>query len=84
MNRDTCPANKCAQRSRVRQCTGTDHAATEPKLIWRVGAGEGFASPVVAGGKVFYFENQDAKETLHAIDATDPHDLWRASVDDTF
>ena len=56
----------------------------EPKVIWRMKVGEGFASPVVAGGKVFYFDNQEGKETLHAIDAIDHLELWRASVDDTF
>src|SRR5262252_8816886 len=28
----------------------------EPRLVWRVPIGEGFASPVVVGGKVFYFD----------------------------
>lgn len=56
----------------------------EPKTIWRFKVGEGFASPVVAGGKVFYFDNQEGKETLHAINAADHQELWRASVDDVF
>lgn len=38
----------------------------------------------MAGGKVFYFDNQEGKETLHAIDAADHHELWRAPVDETF
>jgi len=56
----------------------------EPKVVWRLGIGEGLASPVVAGGKVFYFDNQDGKETLHAINAGDARELWRAAVDDVF
>lgn len=56
----------------------------EPKTVWRLKVGEGFASPVVAGGKVFYFDNQDGKETLHAINAADHQELWRAIVDDVF
>lgn len=56
----------------------------EPKLIWRIKVGEGFASPVVAAGTVFYFDNQAGKETLHAITANDHRELWRAVVDDTF
>jgi len=56
----------------------------EPKTTWRLHVGEGFASPVVAGGKVFYFDNQQGKETLHAIDATTRRELWHAMVDDTF
>ena len=56
----------------------------EPKTVWRLKVGEGFASPVVADGKVFYFDNQDGKETLHAINAADHKELWRAAVDDVF
>jgi len=57
---------------------------SEPKVIWRIGIGAGLASPVVAGGKVFYFDNQQGKETLHAIDAVDAKEVWRMAVDDTF
>jgi outer membrane protein assembly factor BamB len=57
---------------------------TQPQVAWRVGIGEGLASPVVAGGKVFYFDNQGGKETLHALNADDARELWRACVDDTF
>jgi len=56
----------------------------EPKTVWKLKVGEGFASPVVADGKVFYFDNQDDKETLHAINAADHQELWRATVDDVF
>lgn len=56
----------------------------DPKTIWRLKVGEGFASPVVADGKVFYFDNQGDKETLHAINAADHQELWRATVDDVF
>jgi len=52
-----------------------------PKEVWRLPIGAGVASPVVAGGKVFYFDNQDGKETLHAIKAGDARELWRAAVD---
>ena len=56
----------------------------EPKVLWRVKAGEGFASPVVAAGKVFLFDNQEGKETLRALRVDDGHELWRAVIDDTF
>ena len=46
--------------------------------------GEGLASPVVAAGKVFYFDNTDGKETIHAIDATTNKEFWRKEVDDPF
>src|SRR6266581_1199905 len=56
----------------------------EPKIIWRLKVGEGFASPVVAAGKLFYFDNQTGKETMHALQADNAKELWRAIVDDTF
>ncbi|MBI2929821.1 MAG: PQQ-like beta-propeller repeat protein [Verrucomicrobia bacterium] len=56
----------------------------EPKVLWQIPVGEGFASPVVAGGRVFYFENVQGKETLHAITTGDHEEVWRVPVDDTF
>lgn len=56
----------------------------DPRVIWCIKVGEGFASPVVASGKVFYFDNQDGKETLHALKGDNAEELWRAAVDDTF
>lgn len=55
---------------------------TEPKVLWRVKVGEGFASPVVAGGKVFVLDNQGGKETLRAFDAAKGGELWRVEVDE--
>lgn len=40
---------------------------TQPKTVWKLEIGAGLASPVVAAGVVFYFDNQEKKETLHAI-----------------
>lgn len=54
----------------------------EPKVIWRVRIGDGLASPVVSGGKVFYLDNQQDKETVHAADAATGNELWSASFDD--
>jgi outer membrane protein assembly factor BamB len=51
---------------------------------WKVKAGEGFASPVVAGTRVFLFDNQDGKETLRALSTEDGRDVWRTAVDDCF
>jgi outer membrane protein assembly factor BamB len=56
----------------------------EPRVVWRLRIGEGFASPVVADGRVFYFDNQAGRETIHAIQASDCRELWRAAVDDVF
>ena len=56
----------------------------EPKVLWRIKAGEGLASPVVAGGKAFLFDNQDGKETLRCVNAADAKELWRAAIDEPF
>ena len=52
----------------------------EPKVVWRVPVGEGFASPVVSGGRVFHLDNQDAQEIAHAADAATGKELWRATL----
>lgn len=57
---------------------------TDPKTIWRAKAGEGLASPVVAGGKAFLFDAQDGRETLRAVDAMTGASLWRADIDEPF
>jgi outer membrane protein assembly factor BamB len=57
---------------------------TEPRLVWGIEVGEGFASPVLAAGRVYYFDNHDGKETLHAINAANAREIWRVKIDDTF
>jgi len=56
----------------------------EPKVIWRIKASEGLASPVVAGGKAFLFDNQDGRETLRCVNAADGKELWRTPIDEPF
>ena len=56
----------------------------EPRPIWRIKIGDGFASPVVAGNRVFYLDNQDGKEMLHALDKNTGSELWRSPIDDAF
>ncbi|MDB6123527.1 MAG: Pyrrolo-quinoline quinone [Pedosphaera sp.] len=56
----------------------------EPKFLWKVKVGDGVASPVVAGGKVFYFDAQAGQETLHALDAKTSKELWQFQVAPVF
>ncbi len=56
----------------------------EPKTVWRIKAGEGLASPVVAQGRAFLFDNQDGKETLRAVQVANGQELWRTAIDDVF
>ena len=55
-----------------------------PPVVWRVPVGFGLSSPVVSGGRVFHLDNQDGKETVHALNAANGRELWRAPLDDTF
>ena len=52
--------------------------------VWQIGIGPGLASPIIAGGKLFYFDNQAGRETIHALNPSDARELWRATVDDAF
>ena len=52
----------------------------EPRSVWRVPIGDGFASPVVSGGRIFYLDNQDAIEVAHAADAATGKELWSAKI----
>lgn len=56
----------------------------EPRIRWQVPAGPGLASPVVSGGVVLAFDNQDGRETLRALDATSGTERWRAAIDEPF
>ncbi|MCE2827810.1 MAG: PQQ-binding-like beta-propeller repeat protein [Verrucomicrobium sp.] len=55
-----------------------------PRVVWSVEAGPGYASPVVAGDRVFVAEAQGGKEVLRALDATSGTERWKAVVDETF
>ena len=51
-------------------------------IVWHVSIGDGVASPVVNRGKVFYLDNREAKETVHAADAATGKELWSETLDD--
>src|SRR4051794_5229006 len=52
----------------------------EPKTIWRTKVGDGFASPVVADGKVFHIDAQNGQETLHALEQASGKEIWSVPV----
>lgn len=56
----------------------------QPTVRWKVPAGEGLSSPVVANGRVLAFDNQEGKETLRALSASDGREVWRAEIDQPF
>jgi outer membrane protein assembly factor BamB len=61
-----------------------DRFPSEPRIVWRMKVGEGLASPVVAGGKLFYFDAVLGKETLHTLDLATTNEVWRATIDSAF
>ncbi len=61
-----------------------DKLPVEPSVDWRTKVGDGLASPVVAGGKVFYLDNQAGKETVHAAEADSGKPIWSVTLDEAF
>lgn len=53
-----------------------------PKILWHIPLGNGVASPVLSGGKVFHLDHQDGKEMLHAADAANGNGLWSVPLDE--
>lgn len=47
------------------------------KLKWKVDAGEGHASPILAAGRVFVFARQGGQETLLSLDPATGSVRWR-------
>ena len=45
--------------------------------VWRVETGEGYASPLVAGGRVFVHARQDPDEVVTAVDYATGKVLWQ-------
>ncbi len=58
--------------------------AAAPKVVWQRPVGNGFGSPVVSGARVFFLDNQNGEETVHAARANTGQDLWTAPLDATF
>jgi len=63
---------------------GPSKLPAEPKTLWRMKVGEGLASPVVADGKLIYFDAENGKETIRVMNLADQKQLWAEAVDETF
>jgi outer membrane protein assembly factor BamB len=46
-------------------------------LKWRCSVGEGYSTPVVAGGRVFFMERHGGDEVVRALDADTGRPVWR-------
>jgi outer membrane protein assembly factor BamB len=65
---------------------GSASAFTEPKVWpaaltrrWSVDVGEGYATPLVIGSRVYAFTRVDGREVMTALDAGTGRILWRTS-----
>ena len=54
------------------------------KQSWRVEVGEGYSSPVVAGGRVFVHGRRDPEEIVAGINLADGKVLWQQKYQSTF
>lgn len=64
---------------------GDAHAANfaptswaQPKQVWRIEVGKGFAAPVVQGDRVYVFSGDWTREELAAYDLTNGTVVWRS------
>lgn len=48
-----------------------------PRIVWEMAAGEGYACPVMAAGRLVYFHRVAGKETLDCLDPETGRRFWR-------
>jgi outer membrane protein assembly factor BamB len=70
------------------------HAATDSpaleklpeqlKVHWRKKTGGGFSSPVVAGGKLAFMDENGRTEVAHVLDAKTGAEIWNAEIGDVY
>ena len=66
---------------------GTLTAFTEPKAWpdtltqrWKITVGEGYATPILVGNRVYQFSRQDENEIMRAIDAATGKVIWETQL----
>jgi outer membrane protein assembly factor BamB len=68
---------------------GLDAAApatlpAELKPVWKIPAGPGFSSPVIARGQLLFLEFKDGQEVAHLVDAATGKDIWQTPFSEAF
>ena len=58
--------------------------SNQSKVLWKVKSGEGLASPVVADGSVFLFENRNGNEAMVALAIVDGSEQWATELSPVF
>ncbi|MFN0170362.1 MAG: PQQ-binding-like beta-propeller repeat protein [Bryobacteraceae bacterium] len=48
----------------------------DPRPVWKAGVGEGFAQPVVSGGRLIVFHRRNSREIVQALDASTGKPVW--------
>jgi outer membrane protein assembly factor BamB len=61
-----------------------ERLAPELKVVWRKKIGGGFSSPVVAGGKLVFFDENGHAEVAHLLDANTGAEIWSAVIGDVY
>jgi len=58
-----------------------DWAATPPRPLWAVEVGEGYASPVVGGGRLYLldYDREKQQDALRCLSLADGREIWRYS-----
>lgn len=49
----------------------------ELKPLWRISSDPGFSSPIVAGNKLIYLDENGGKEVAHVVEADTGKELWQ-------
>lgn len=50
---------------------------TGPRVVWEMASGEGYACPVIRGGRLIYFHRVDGRETVDCLDPETGRRFWR-------
>ncbi len=54
--------------------------AQEPKVLWKIDAGPGMASPIIAGNVVVYLDGKNGQEMVNCVDLASGKPLWSAPI----
>ncbi len=68
----------------TRNGVSPDAIGWPPTMLWRKDAGEGFAAPVVAGGKTILFYRANGKEIIDCLDAVSGAKIWSYDYPTTY
>lgn len=48
-----------------------------PRVVWEMASGEGYACPVIRGGRLVYFHRVEGRETVDCLDPETGRRFWR-------